>query len=90
MQCKIHTPATITNRISWTGERWKFIPLLFPPPQIRDRKIAGFNFCAASSLVLGGGGGGGGWLAVPFSSVQDCSQDYLVGWVVRGKICIGQ
>ena len=59
MQCKIHTSATITNRISWTGERWKFIPLLLPPPQIRVRKIAGFNFCAASSLVLGGVGGGG-------------------------------
>ena len=27
-----------------------------PPPQIRDRKIAGFGFCAASSFVWGQGG----------------------------------
>jgi len=47
-----------------------------PPPQIRNRKIAGFNFSAASSLVWEGGVGVGDWLAVPFHSVQDCSQDY--------------
>ena len=49
-----------------------------PPPQIRDRKLARFGFCAVSSLICRGGGWllGVGWLAVPFYSVQDCSQDY--------------
>ena len=45
-----------------------------PSPQIKDRKMARFGFCAASSLS-GGGGGGGGCMgfAVSFNSVQDCS-----------------
>ena len=29
-----------------------------PSPQIKDRKIARFGFCAASSLIEGGGRGG--------------------------------
>ena len=46
-----------------------------PSPQIKDRKMARFGFCAASSLIGGGGGGGGGSMgfAVSFNSVQDCS-----------------
>ena len=39
-----------------------------PHPQIKDRKMACFGFCAASSLLWGGWG-----FAVPFYSVQDCS-----------------
>ena len=38
--------------------------------------IARFGFCAPSPFLGGGGGGGVGWLAVPFYSVQDCSQDF--------------
>ena len=30
-----------------------------PPPQIKDGKMARFDFCAASSGGGGGGGGGG-------------------------------
>ena len=43
-----------------------------PSPQIKDRKMARFGFCAASSLSGGGGGGSMGF-AVSFNSVQDCS-----------------
>ena len=43
-----------------------------PSPQIKDRKMARFGFCAASSLIGGGGGGLMGF-AVSFNSVQDCS-----------------
>ena len=43
-----------------------------PSPQIKDRKMARFGFCAASSLIGGGGGGEYGF-AVSFNSVQDCS-----------------
>ena len=44
-----------------------------PSPQIKDRKMARFGFCAASSLMGGGGGGGSMGFAVSFNSVQDCS-----------------
>ena len=42
-----------------------------PSLQIKDRKMARFGFCAASSLI--GGGGGSMGFAVSFNSVQDCS-----------------
>ena len=35
-----------------------------PSPQIKDRKMARFGFCAASSLS---GGGGGGIMGLGFS-----------------------
>ena len=81
MQCKIHNPATYYRYNILDRRDWKFIP---PPPlpPIKDRKTARFGFCAASSssifFFLGGGGGTrDGWLALPFYSVEDCSQDYL-------------
>ena len=59
-----------------------------PPPQIRDRKLARFGFCAASSLIWGGWGVGGG-LLIHFI-LSKIVVKITVGWVVRGKICIGQ
>ena len=38
-----------------------------PSPQIKDRKMARFGFCAASSLI--GGGGGGVW-GLLFNSIM--------------------
>ena len=40
-----------------------------PSPQIKDRKMARFGFCAASSLSGGGGGGGGGVWGLLFHSI---------------------
>ena len=37
-----------------------------PSPQIKDRKMARFGFCAASSLI---GGGGGGSMGLLFHSI---------------------
>ena len=75
MQCKIHNPAAITDRISWTEE----IGNLYSPPP-RQLRIGKWHILAFAQLhprLFGGvWGGGGGWLAVPFYSVQDCSQDY--------------
>ena len=50
-----------------------------PPPQIRDRKIVRFGFCAASSLIWGGGGVGNStfWLLRTF--ILDLVG---VGWVI--------
>ena len=42
-----------------------------PFPQIKDRKMARFGFCAASSLIGVGVGVGMGF-AVPINSDQDC------------------
>ena len=45
-----------------------------PPPQkkIKDGKMVGFGFRAASSLICGGGEGEGGVFAVLFYYVQVC------------------
>ena len=82
MQCKIHYPDTVTDRISWTEEIENLSPPPLPSPLllslIKAGKISRFGFCAASSSsFFVGGGGGGGWLGLSFYSVQDCSQDYL-------------
>ena len=60
-----------------------------PAPNL-GQEISTFWLLRSFILDLAGGGGWGFWLAVPFYSVQDCSQDYFIlGWVVRGKICTG-
>ena len=85
MQWKIHNPATITDRISWTEEIGNLYPP--PPPPIKDRKILPsfiLEFCRE---------GGGLWGAVGllFHFILSKIVVYItVGWVVRGKICTGQ
>lgn len=49
----------------------KLSPL--PSPEIKDGKMERFSFCTASSLIWGEGGGGVEGFAVPFHSLQDCS-----------------
>ena len=69
------------------------MPLLSPPPPstIKARKIARFGFCAASSSTFFGGGGVGGAVGLLFHFIlSKIVVKITVGWVVRGKICIGQ
>ena len=80
MQCKSHNPATYYRYNILDRRDWKFIP---PPPlspQLRIGKQHALAFAQLHPRVFFCGGGGGardGWLALPFYSVQDCSQDYL-------------
>ena len=84
MQCKIHNPATITDRISWTEEIGNLSP---PPPPMKDRKILrSFIF----EFFLGGGGFGGAVGLLFHFILSKIVVKITVGWVVRGKICIGQ
>ena len=47
---------------------------IYPPPSPNEGQE---NIAQLHLRVLGGEGAlGGGWLAVPFYSVQDCSQEY--------------
>ena len=85
MQCKIHNPATITDRISWIEEIGNSYPPS-PPPLMKDRKIL-------PSFIFEFWGGGGLWGAVGLLFHFILSKIVVkitVGWVVRGNICIGQ
>ena len=83
MQCKIHNPASITDRISWTEEIGNLSPP--PPPPIKDRKIL------RSFIVEFWGGGFGGAVGLLFHFIlSKIVVKITVGWVVRGKTCIGQ
>ena len=63
MQCKIYTPATITDRIqpSYNLRQTRLKIFTVPPPlpslpiNSKDGKMARFGSCAASSLGWGGG-----------------------------------
>ena len=82
MQCKIHNPATITDRISWTEEIGNlYLP---SPPLMKDRKIL-------RSFILDFLEGLCGAVGLLFRFIlSKIVVKITVGWVVRRKICIGQ
>ena len=85
MQCKIRNPVTITDRISWTEGIGNLYPPPFPPPPLmKDRKIL-------RSFILDFLEGLCGAVGLLFRFIlSKIVVKITVGWVVRGKICIGQ
>ena len=83
MQCKIHNPAAITDRISWTEE----IGNLYSPPP-RQLRIGKWHILAFAQLhprLFGGGvGGGGGAVGLLFHFILS---KIVVKITVRGKVC---